>query len=114
VGFGHRGERLATCGNDYFVPIEVTWAAQRWIRRHGRRIYVWATPAAAAYDRLHTSTTKPADGEYDSETVGDIEVFVEAALAAQEAFVRVERRVAPPWGIAASSSAQMGAWGTGP
>jgi hypothetical protein len=97
------------------VRIDVSWAARRWIKRHGGRIYIWATTVAPAYDRLHTSTSQPGDGDFSAhETIGDVEVCVENFLAGQDTLVRVERRVVPPWGVAASSGVKAGGWGTGP
>lgn len=95
------------------MEADVTWFARRWIRRHGGRVYVWATPAARGYKRLRTATTQPPDVQFACETVDGIDVYMEIGLFDLSRPLRIERRIVPPWGMAASSAVSIADGGGG-
>jgi hypothetical protein len=90
------------------MPLDLSRSARRSIRLHGGCVYVWTTPLTAGYSRLHTATARPSDVEFACRFEGDVEVCLDRELAGDDVFVRIERRVLPPWGIAVRR-AQMSA-----
>ncbi len=84
------------------MPVEMSRAAARLVRRQGGSVYVWVSPVGGTDGILHAATKQPPSIRFTCLPLGSLEVCFDAESAMSDQTVRVERRIVPPWGVGAS------------